>query len=107
MQKKSIAFFVLSIVLNVQADNHTYQHIQLVTHDKIGVKPLLQKIIAYYDMYFIFKSRGNVNQYLQKWCTHKERFYFYHSPYIKYIQNNRNELKPIGRLNITYLFLTI
>ena len=55
--KKIIAFFVLSIVLNVQADDHTYQHIQLVTHNKIGVKLLLQKIIAYYDMYFIFKSR--------------------------------------------------
>ena len=39
MQKKLIAFFVLSIVLNVQADDHTYQHIQLVTYNKIGVKP--------------------------------------------------------------------
>ena len=56
--KKIVAFFVLSIVLNVQADDHTYQHIQLVTHNKIGVKPLLQKIIAYYVMYFIFKNRG-------------------------------------------------
>ena len=74
--KKLIAFFVLSIVLNLQVDNHTYQYIQLVTHNKIGVKPLLQKIIAYYVMYFIFKSGGNVDRCLHERCTHMERFYF-------------------------------
>ena len=37
--KKLIAFFVLSIVLNVQADDQTYQQIQLVPHNEIGVKP--------------------------------------------------------------------